>query len=426
VRELYPLHRTLVSDGTDEALERVRHHLGSGVAYDIERFAPGERAWTWLVPSRWVVHEAYVAIEGGERIVDFANNPLHLVSYSDPVDTTLTWEELAPHLHVSHARPHAIPWEFRYYEPGWGFCMSLDQYEKLPHDATYRVVVRTERRTGPLDGPAVGVATVGRTGGEELLLCAHICHPMQANDDLAGVATAVEVMRRLAADPLPDRALGVRLLLCPETIGSVCYLSHHEDLIERLSGAVFCETTGSDGELALQRSLHDDHVLDRVARATLVARCESVRESAFRELVVNDELVINGPGVGVPCVTITRFPYPEYHTSDDSPAILSEDRLLQAADVVEEIVRTYATNYVPRRTFRGPVFLSGLDLWVDWRVAPALNRALDMIMLRLEGDRTVYDIAEELGLPYHDVLGYLERFREHGLIETLPIPRQTP
>ncbi len=417
VRELYPLHRTLVSDGTDEALERVRAHLGPGVRYVVERFAPGARAWTWRVPKRWVVREAYIEIEGGERVVDFAQNPLHLVSYSDSVDATLTWQELSPHLHVSKARPHAIPWEFRYYEPGWGFCLSAQQLDTLPRDASYRVVIRTEQRAGPQDGLAVGVAGVGPSGGEELLLCAHICHPMQANDDLAGVASAIEVMRRLAANPLPEHAPGVRLLLCPETIGSVCYLSHHEDLIERLSGAVFCEMTGNDNGLALQRTRQDGHLLDRIARAVLAARCEPVREGAFREVISNDEMVINGPGVNVPCVSITRWPYPEYHTSDDSPAILSEERLSEAADVIEEIVRVYATNYTPQRTFRGPVFLSGYDLWVDWRVNPALSHALEMIMLRLEGDRTVFDIAEELGLAYDEVLDYIERFRRHGLVE---------
>jgi aminopeptidase-like protein len=424
VRELYPLHRTLVSDGTDEALALVRAHLGSGIDYEIERFAPGASAWTWRVPKRWIVHEAYLEIEGGERVLDFAQNPLHLVSYSDSVETSLTWEELAPHLHVSNARPHAIPWEFSYYEPGWGFCLSADRRDALPREATYRAVIRAEQRDGLQNGLAVGVATVGPAGGGEFLICAHICHPLQANDDLAGVATAVEVMRRLAAEPLPAHALRIRLLLCPETIGSVCYLSHHEDLVERLRGAVFCEMTGNDRGLALQRTRQDDHVLDRIARAALAVRCESVREGAFREVVVNDELVINGPGVNVPCVSITRSPYPEYHTADDTPAILSEERLCEAADVVEEIVRNYATNYVPRRTFRGPVFLSGHDLWVDWRVNPALNHALDVIMLRLEGDRSVYDIAEELGLAYHEVLDYIERFREAGLVEALPIPRE--
>jgi aminopeptidase-like protein len=224
-------------------------------------------------------------------------------------------------------------------------------------------------------------------------------------------------MRRLAADPLPAHALGVRLLLCPETIGSICYLSHHEELIERLQGAVFCEMTGNDSGLRLQRSRQDDHVLDRIARIALAAHGEPVREDAFREVIVNDEMVINGPGVNVPCVSITRWPYPEYHTSDDSPEILSEQRLTEAADVVEEIVRTYASDYTPRRTFRGPIFFSGHGLWVDWRVNPALNRALDLIMLRLEGDRTIHEIADELELPHRDVYEYIERFRECGLVE---------
>jgi aminopeptidase-like protein len=425
VRDLYPLHRTLVSDGTDDALERVRAHLGPDIHYEVERFAPGAPAWTWRVPSRWTVDEAYIATEDGERLVDFADNPLHLVSYSDAVDALLTWDELEPHLHISEARPHAVPWEFRYYQPGWGFCLAAEQRDCLSRDSRYRVVIRARQEQGPGDGLAVGVATTGGEGAPgEFLLCAHICHPMQANDDLAGVATAVEVMRRLARDPLPDGALAVRLLLCPETIGSVCYLSHHEELIERISGAIFCEMTGNDNGLALQRSRQDDHTLDRIARAALARRGLPVREGAFREVVGNDEIVINGPGVDVPCIAITRWPYPEYHTSDDSPEILTEERLAEAADVVEEIVRNYARDYVPRRTFTGPVFLSGYDLWVDWRENPELNHALEKIMVSLEGDRSVYAIAEDLGLPFEDVLDYIERFRAAGLVEQLPLPRE--
>jgi aminopeptidase-like protein len=215
----------------------------------------------------------------------------------------------------------------------------------------------------------------------------------------------------------------VRLLLCPETIGSVCYLSRHEDLIERLRGGAFVEMTGNDNSLALQRSRQDDHVLDRIARAVLARRGAPVREGAFRDVVGNDEIVINGPGVDVPCVAITRWPYPEYHTTDDAPEILDEGRLSEAADVVEEIVRTYAADYVPRRLFRGPVFLSGHGLWVDWRENPELNHALEKVMLRLEGDRSVWEIAEELGLEHADLLAHLSGYHQHGLIERLPVPR---
>jgi len=37
--------------------------------------------------------------------------------------------------------------------------------------------------------------------------------------------------------------------------------------------------------------------------------------------------------------------------------------------------------------------------------------------LRLEGDRSIFAIAEEVGLPFADVYAYVERFRAHGLVE---------
>jgi aminopeptidase-like protein len=414
---LYPLDRALVSDGTDAALELIGATLPE---WTVETWAPGEQAWTWRVPERYVVHEAYLETADARRVADSADSPLLVVSYSEPVDALLAFDALEPHLHTAAQRPAAIPYEFKFYERSWGFCLSQDALDALPRDVRYRAVIRSEFVSDPERGLRIGVARAAPRGGHderagELLVCAHIDHPAMANDDAAGVVTAAEVARRLAADPLPEGSMSVRFVFCPETIGSVCYLSRHEDLIERLHGAVFSEMTGNDNGLVLQRSRQDDDEIDRIARRVLAAR-GPVREGAFRTVVCNDELVINGPGVDVPCISISRWPYPEYHTSDDDLSIVSEDRLREAADVIEEIVRIRATSYRPRRTFRGPVFLSGHGLWVDWRVNYKLNRALEKLMLRLEGDHSVFDIAEELELDYWDVHEYVERFRERGLV----------
>ena len=105
--------------------------------YTIETYTPLEKAWTWYVPERYVVHEAYLEIEGGERVVDFKNNPLHIVSYSPPVDATFSFEELQPHLYFNEKRPHAIPWVFKYYDRDWGFCLPKNVFDKLPRDKKY-------------------------------------------------------------------------------------------------------------------------------------------------------------------------------------------------------------------------------------------------------------------------------------------------
>jgi aminopeptidase-like protein len=185
---------------------------------------------------------------------------------------------------------------------------------------------------------------------------------------------------------------------------------------------LFLDSTGSVDSLALQRTRQDNHLLDRVARSVLQKRGKEFREGEFAQVAPNDERIINGPGVGVPAISLSRFPYPEYHTSDDNLDIIHEDQLLDAVDAAEEIIRIYASNYIPRRTFRGPVFLSGHGLWVDWRENWDLNRAIEKIMMKFEGKHTVFDIAEEVGLDYWMVREYVEKFRAKGLVRALPLP----
>jgi aminopeptidase-like protein/aminoglycoside N3'-acetyltransferase len=424
--EIMPLHRTLASDGTDAALDIIGSYLPENACYEIETYEPLKPVWTWYVPERYVVHEAYLETEDGQRIVDFKDNPLHIVSYSLPTDQMLTWDELQPHLHFSEKYPDAVPWQFKYYERSWGFCLPKNVFDKLPRDKKYHVVINSEFVTDPSQGFKVSTAVVHPQGGAnpaagEMFIMAHVCHPNQANDDAAGVVTAIEVARRLAAKPLPAGSMSVRFWFGPETIGSIAYLAHHEDLIPNLRGGIFIEMTGNDNTIALQHTRQDTDMLDRIGQFVLRQRGNEFREGKFTEIINNDERVLNGPGVNVPCLSVSRFPYPEYHTTEDNLNIIHEDKLQEAADVIEEIIRIYASNYIPRETFRGPLFLSGNGLWVDWRVNWDLNRAIEKIMMRFGGDHSIFDIAAQVNLDYWMVREYVEKFRAKGFVNPLPI-----
>jgi len=427
--EFFPLHRTLVSDDQDRTLQIVGSYLPDSADYALETYAPGAQVWTWRVPERYVVHEAYLETEDGRRIVDFKDTPLHLVSYSLPVDRLLNWQELEPHLYFNEKRPQAVPWVFKYYERDWGFCLSKDSFDQLSRDAKYRAVIRAEFISDPAQGFRVATAVVHPEGGPnphvgEMIVQAHTCHPMQANDDGAGVVTAIELARRLAAHPLPAGSMSVRFWFGPETIGTIAYLAHNESLIPNLRGGIFLEMTGNRNKLAFHHTRQGDHLLDRVTKSVLAKREEVFDEREFAAAPANDERVINGPGVNVPCISLNRWPYDEYHTSDDNLDIMDEDMLVEAAGAAEQIVRIYASNYIPKRTFRGPVFLSGHGLWVDWRDNWALNRAIEQIMMRFEGAHSVFDIAEQVGLDYWMVRDYVEKFRAKGFVIPLPIPSE--
>ena len=424
--EILPLHRTLASDDMDKALHIIGSYMPESANYTVETYASGSQAWTWRVPEKYVVHEAYLEVEN-ERIVDFKNNPLHIISYSLPVDFLLSWDELRPHLRFSEKRPSAIPWEFKFYERDWGFCLPKNQFDLLPRDKKYRAVIRSEFITDPQQGFRVAVGVVHPERGRnpeagEMIILSHVCHPMQANDDTSGVVTEIELARRLAENPLPPGSMSIRFWYGAETIGTVAYLANHEDLIPCLRGGMFLDSLGNENSLALQRTRQDTHLLDRVAQYVMRMRFGEYRQGEFAQVAPNDERIINGPGVNVPSISLSRFPYPEYHTSDDNLDIIHEDLLVEAVDVAEEIVRIYASNYIPKRTFRGPVFLSGNGLWVDWRDNWDLNRAIEKIMMRFEGEHTVFDIAEQVGLDYWMVRNYVEKFRAKGFVIPMPLP----
>ena len=423
VERLWPLHRTLVSDDMETTLDIIGEYLPAEGEYHKNHYPSGEKAWTWVIPEKFVVNEAYMEakIEGEyQRIVDFADNPLHVVSYSPPFSGNLSFKDLDKHLYSNPKRPDAIPWVFKYYERDWGFCMPHSTYEKLPRGCDYRVVMDTEFVAGNL---GVGEFTLeGQTGDYLLIVCA-TCHPMQVNDSISGVAVAVDFAQRLAAETTRD--LGLKILFLPEVIGSVAYLAANEDLIPRFRCGIFTEFVGHDSPIRLQRSREDNHEWDRIARYVLNrSQKGKFLEGAYCSTVItNDEKVTNAPGVDIPTIAINRWPdggWDRYHTSDDNPSVMIPEKLAEVSRLYDDFFRIADTNFYPRSTFRGPLFLSGLGLSFDWQSDPQIKRGIRELTYHLEGDRSAFDLAEICGLEYEMVLLVLGSMMEKGLVEGRP------
>ena len=64
---------------------------------------------------------------------------------------------------------------------------------------------------------------------------------------------------------VPD-SMRMRFLFCPETIGSICYLSQNEELIPRTKGGILAEMLSNKNVLALQYSRQDEHLIDKITR----------------------------------------------------------------------------------------------------------------------------------------------------------------
>jgi aminopeptidase-like protein len=426
INQLWFLARELVSDDYDKALYR----LAEEVPMTIHEYPSGTQVWTWRVPEKWTCHEAYLETVDGRRIIDHADHPLHVVSYSLPFEGVVSRDDLFRHLHVHPHNPDLIPFVFKYYQRDWGLCMTQNERDLLDEEQ-YRVVIRTTFEPGLLK---VGEVVVPGEVEESFMLAAHLCHPAMVNDDLTGVVVGLDVMRTLLQGPKPHYT--TRFLILPETIGSVAYLSHHEDLIPKMVGGLFLEMLGNDSGLALQQSFQPDSQTDKTLVATLRGVSPDAYVGPYRTIINNDERQFNSPGVRVPMLSLSRVehpellesmyqPYPEYHSSGDTPEIVSQERLESARDAVLAMLGAFGKNAYIVNNFKGEVFASGYGIWIDYRHNPEGHRNLFQIMERCDGTRTVADIALELKISFQAVWEIVLSFAEKDLVTFSPTPKST-
>lgn len=409
---LWPLPRDLISDGYEAALDA----LATQVPMTIHAYASGTQCWTWIVPEKWGCQEAYLETLDGRRLFSYADNPLHVVSYSLPFEGEVERDELLQHLHVHPKIPDATPFIFKYYDRDWGLCCSQRLRDTLT-DARYRVVIKSTFSYGMLK---IGEIVARGKSDQCIYLCAHLCHPAQVNDDMAGVVVAIGVMRALLQRA--DLRYTYKLLLLPETIGSVAYLSHHEDVIPTIKGGLFLEMLGLDNPHILQSSLHGDTEMDQCF--SLAVKCRDLAATFAPFMALNDERQFNAPGVGIPMLALYRilprsdpdWPYREYHSDHDSPALVSPTRLTETRDLVLAMIDTLEANRVPVNQFKGEVFLSRYGLHIDWYDNPEHSIARFNIMYLLDGAHSIADIAERLELPFDTVRDTVAEFERHGLV----------
>jgi aminopeptidase-like protein len=415
INELWFLKRDIISDGYDKAL----HRLSTELPIKIHKYQTGEKCWTWTIPEKWTCDEAYLETLDGKRLIDYTDHPLHVVSYSLPFERIISREELLPHLHTHKRLPDAIPFVFKYYERDWGLCFPENQKQTL-QDEEYKVVIRSRFEPGELK---VGEWIIPGKSEQSFVLAAHLCHPAMVNDDLTGVVVALETAKKLMAAPKPNYTY--RFLILPETIGSIAWLSHNEGLIPVMVGGLFLETLGHDAPLTLQHSFMPESQADRCVSAALLDFDPGCRFGDYRRVVDNDERQFNSPGVRVPMLSLSRvmpdktdpeWPFHEYHSSLDTPAIIKDGQLDRSVDTVLGLIQAWERNQYPINQFKGEVFCSGNNIWIDHQVNPQGHRRLFEIMERCDGSRTVADIASELEITFNSVWEVISLLVDRKLI----------
>jgi aminopeptidase-like protein len=426
IKELWFLKRDIVSDDFDKALNTLLGEIDPDHTA-IHEYPTGEQCWTWRVPEKWTCHEAYLETLDGKRLIDYTDHPLHVVSYSLPYEGIVERSELLEHIHAHPKLEQAIPFVFKYYERDWGLCTTQKVKASLTEES-YRVVIRTSFNNSTLK---VGEIIVPGKSEETIMLVAHLCHPAMVNDDLSGVVVGLDAVKSLLENQ--DLHYTYRLLILPETIGSVAYLSHNENLIPKMVGGLFLEMLGNDSPHALQQSFQPNSQIDRCFITALRSLDPDSYYAPYRTVICNDERQFNAPGVRVPMLSLSRVepadsgarPYREYHSSLDTPEIITPERLEESKEILLGLIDAFENNYYVINQFKGEIFCSGYGIWVDYRSNPEGHKRLFEIMEKCDGEKTIADIAFDLDISFQSVWEIIQILKEKELVRLSRTPEST-
>ena len=388
---LYPICRSITGAGVRETLQLIR----ARIPLAIHEVRSGTRLFDWQVPPEWNIEDASVSDADGRRVIDFRKHNLHLVSYSEPIRTTLSRAELLKRVHVLTEHPDWIPYRTSYYERSWGFCMSARARDALP-EGRYRIEVHSSLAPGALTYGELAIPGATRA---EVLFFTHICHPSLANDNTSGMAVATALAEWIARAP---RRFTYRFVFAPGTIGSLAWLKANEARLKRIRHGLVLALLGDPGNLTYKRTRQEDREIDAIAGYVLAHRGTLVPFSPYGY----DERQLCSPGFNLPVGRLTRSVnggYPQYHTSADNLELITPQALADSLQACQELVEIIEANerYV-NRSPKGEPRLGKRGLYgaVGGREPLEREHALLWVLNQSDGHHSLLDIAQRSGLKF--------------------------
>ena len=413
IEDLYPINAHLLGEGYDKRLEYLKNLFWlkkeipptyATKEMKVLEFPTGTEFDTWTVPEEWIIKEAWIKYKG-EKILDYEKEPLSVLIYSTSFKGNLSKEELIKNIYsgtdFGDNDPDTIPYRTSFYEKRWGFCMSENQKKELP-EGDYEVFIDSEFKNGVMK---LGVLEKPGKTDREILLFAHLDHPYQANDNLSGVACILEVLDKIECEHT------IKIVFCPETIGSIAYALTQD--LSKVDFMIAVDICGNDNSVLSFKTWNPRDRINYIVQSTLQMSGKTYRKAPFRSTIGSDETVFNDPLIGIPGLLFSTFPYKEYHTSADTPDKISYEKITEVADLIIKVVELYEKDFIPIKNFKGPLMRSKYGMQT---VSKQVNLNYDYFFYMMDGKKSLLELCADLQLPFDIVYDQIKKIEADGKI----------
>jgi aminopeptidase-like protein len=335
---LWPICRSITGNGLRESFKILKEII----PLQLSEIPTGTKVFDWEIPMEWNINDAYIITPNGNKICDFKENNLHVVNYSLPVDKIVEYGELIQHLKFLIDQPDAIPYVTSYYEEYWGFCISKSEFDQLPKEGEYRVVIESTLEKGSL---TYGDLVLKGSSKKEILFSSYLCHPSMANNELSGPLCLAFLYNKIVK--IPNRKYTYRFVLAPETIGTIAYLKNNNEILSKnLIGGYIITCCGDRGVFNYKMSKNENSIIDRVAKHIL--KYSNLNHNIIPFSVGgSDERQYCSPGFNFSVGSLMRTPYQqfkEYHNSLDNKSFISFNSLIDTIEVYFKFVELLEIN----------------------------------------------------------------------------------
>jgi len=412
--DMFLFCRSLTGPGVRDTLDYINSVLPE---LKIKSCKSGSKVFDWTVPDEWSISNAYIDDEYGNRIIDFSENNLHVVGYSDQIDLWMTLDELESHLYSLPDQPNAIPYVTTYYAANWGFCLTHKK-RKLLKKGKYHVVINSKKKNGVLN---YGELIIKGESDKEVFLSTYLCHPSMANDNLSGVVVTMALAKWL--NSLEKRKFSYRLIFIPETIGSLAYLSENlQYLKENVVAGYNITCIGDDRCYSFLPSRKGLTISDAAAKHVLENTDKNYKKYKWLDRG-SDERQYCAPGVDLPMASIMRSKYgeyAEYHTSLDDLNVITESGLNGGYQAIKRAIEIIENNITPRITVHGEPQLGKRGLYPNLSIKDSTKhvdvRTLMNLISYCDGENTLLEIANIINKPFWELLPLIETLIKHNLV----------